>query len=216
MNILMTIWEYFANNFLKTPAYFIGLITVIGYILLKKQWYEVFSGFIKATVGYKVLLVGSGGLSSTFKPIITALSNKFGIDAMILDTYVGQVAAQGAIETVGRSFGQVMILLLIAFIFNILLVRFQKYTKLRAVFTTGHVQTQQATFAFWIFLTCFPQLGDTPMLILMAILLGLYWAVGSNLTVETAQRLTDGAGFSVAHQQMFGIAIYDCSSVSSC
>ncbi len=209
MNILMTVWEYFANNFLKTPAYFIGLLTVIGYILLKKQWYEVFSGFIKATVGYKVLLVGSGGLSSTFKPIITALSNKFGIDAMILDTYVGQVAAQGAIETCGRSFGQVMVLLLIAFIFNIVLVRLQKFTKLRAVFTTGHVQTQQATFAFWIFLTCFPQLGDTPMLILMAILLGLYWAVGSNLTVETAQRLTDGAGFSVAHQQMFGIAIYE-------
>ena len=51
-----------------------------------------------------------------------------------------------------------MILLLIAFIFNILLVRFQKVTKLRTVFTTGHVQTQQATFAFWIFLTCFPQL----------------------------------------------------------
>ena len=70
------------------------------------MWYEVFSGFIKATVGYIVLLVGSGGLSSTFKPIITALSNKFGIDAMILDTYVDQVAAQGAIETVGRSFGK--------------------------------------------------------------------------------------------------------------
>ena len=209
MNILMTVWEYFANNFLKTPAYFIGLLTVVGYILLKKSWYEVFSGFIKATVGYKILGVGSGGLSSTFKPIISALSNKFGIDAMILDTYVGQTAAQGAIETVGKSFGQVMILLLIAFIFNIVLVRLQKFTKLRAVFTTGHVQTQQATFAFWIFLTCFPQLGETPMLLLMALLLGLYWAVGSNLTVETAQRLTDGAGFSVAHQQMFGIAIYE-------
>ena len=128
---------------------------------------------------------------------------------MILDTYVGQTAAQGAIETVGKSFGQVMILLLIAFIFNILLVRFQKVTKLRAVFTTGHVQTQQATFAFWIFLTAFPKLGETPMLLLMSLLLGLYWAVGSNLTVETAQRLTDGAGFSVAHQQMFGIGIYE-------
>ena len=39
MNILLTIWEYFANNFLKTPAYFIGLLTVVGYILLKKQCY---------------------------------------------------------------------------------------------------------------------------------------------------------------------------------
>ena len=209
MTFLMNIWEFFANNFLKTPAYFIGLIVIIGYILLRKKWYEVFSGFIKATVGYKILLVGSGGLSSTFKPIISALSSKFGIDAMVLDTYIGQTAAQGAIEAVGKSFSQVMVLLLIAFVLNIVLVKFQKITKMRAVFTTGHVQTQQATFAFWIFLTCFPKLGDTPMLILMAILLGLYWAVGSNLTVETAQRLTDGAGFCVAHQQMFGIAIYE-------
>lgn len=205
----MSVWEFFANNFLKTPAYFIGLITIIGYILLKKQWYEVFSGFIKATVGYKILLVGSGGLSSTFKPIISALSSKFGIDAMVLDTYIGQTAAQGALEACGKSFSQAMILLLIAFIFNILLVKFQKVTKMRAVFTTGHVQTQQATFAFWIFFSCFPQLGDGPMLVIMAVLLGLYWAVGSNLTVETAQRLTDGAGFCVAHQQMFGIAIYE-------
>lgn len=209
MQFLMSIWEFFANNFLKTPAYFIGLIVIIGYILLKKSWYEVFAGFIKATVGYKILLVGSGGLSSTFKPIISALSDKFGVDAMVLDTYIGQTAAQGAIEAVGKSFSQVMVLLLIAFVFNILLVKFQKVTKLRAIFTTGHVQTQQATFAFWIFLTCFPTLGEWPMLILMSILLGLYWAVGSNLTVETAQRLTDGAGFSIAHQQMFGIAIYE-------
>ncbi len=209
MNIFMTAWVFFANNFLKTPAYFIGLMVIVGYLLLKKSWYEVFSGFVKATVGYKVLLVGSGGLSGTFKPIITALSSKFGIDAMVLDTYIGQTAAQGAIETVGKSFSQVMLLLLIAFIFNILLVKLQKFTKMRAVFTTGHVQQQQATFAFWIFLTCFPQLGETPMLILMALLLGLYWAVGSNLCVETAQRLTDGAGFSIAHQQMFGIAIYE-------
>ena len=122
MNVLMSIWTFFANNFLKTPAYFIGLITIVGYILLKKKWYDVFSGFIKATVGYKILLVGSGGLSSTFKPIISALSSKFGIDALVLDTYVGQVAAQSAIETVGKSFSQVMVLLLIAFIFNILLV----------------------------------------------------------------------------------------------
>jgi len=102
MEFLMSIWEFFVNNFLKTPAYFIGLIVIVGYILLKKSWYEVFAGFIKATVGYKILLVGSGGLSSTFKPIITALSNKFGIDALVLDTYTGQMAAQGAIETVGK------------------------------------------------------------------------------------------------------------------
>ena len=67
---------------------------------------------------------------------------------------------------------------------------------------------QQAATAFWLILFCFPQLGDTPILIVMSLILGLYWAVGSNLTVEISQDLTDGGGFCVAHQQMFGIAFF--------
>ena len=67
---------------------------------------------------------------------------------------------------------------------------------------------QQAATAYWLILFCFPQLGETPILILMAVILGLYWAVGSNLTVEITQELTEGGGFAIAHQQMFGIAIF--------
>ncbi len=208
MDFLLSIWEFFVNNFLTQPAYFIGLMVLVGYMLMKKPLYEALAGFIKATVGFMVLQVGSGGLSGAFKPIIAALQDRFNLSAIVLDTYMGQLAAQNAIEAAGRSFSQVMILLLFAFVFNILLVKFQKYTKLRAVFTTGHIQTQQATIAFWFIFICFPQLGELPMLAIMSVLLGLYWAVGSNLTVELAQELTDGAGFCVAHQQMFGISIW--------
>ena len=41
----------------------------------------------------------------------------------------------------------------------------------------------------------------------MGLILGLYWAVSTNLTVGYTQELTEGAGFAVAHQQGFGIAI---------
>lgn len=208
MDFLEIIWGYFVNNFLTQPAYFIGLLVIVGYMLMKKPFHESCSGFIKAVVGYKILMAGAGGLSGTFKPIIAALQGKFNLSAIVLDTYMGQAAAQQAIEAAGKSFSQAMLLLLFAFIFNLVLVKFQKYTKMRAVFTTGHIQTQQATIAFWLIFTCFPGLGDWPLLIIMSILLGLYWAVGSNLTVEVAQNLTDGAGFCVAHQQMFGIAIW--------
>jgi len=88
------------------------------------------------------------------------------------------------------------------------LVAFRKYTKIRSIFTTGHVQVQQASTAFWIILFAFPALGNTQVLLLMGIILGTYWAVGSNLTVEITQELTDGAGFCVAHQQMFGLALF--------
>ena len=45
------IWEYFATNILRQPAYMIGLIVMIGYILLGKKWYDVLAGVIKAVVG---------------------------------------------------------------------------------------------------------------------------------------------------------------------
>ena len=205
-----TVWGFFASNILTQPAYFIGLIVLIGYILLKKPWYDSLAGFIKATVGYMILAVGSGGLVNNFRPILVGLNERFSLSAVVIDPYFGQNAVTAGLAPVfGRTFSQVMMLLLIAFIFNILLVRFKKYTKMRSIFTTGHVQMQQASTAFWMMLFCFPALVDTPILLLMGLVLGLYWAVGTNLLVKPTQELTDGAGFSVAHQQMFGIAIVD-------
>lgn len=209
LSILKTIWEFFVNNFLTQPAYFIGLIVVIGYLLLRKPWYDVLAGFIKAVVGYMILTVGSGGLVNNFRPILVGLKDRFNLDAMVIDPYFGQNAVTAGLEPVfGRTFTNVMILLLIAFIFNILLVAFRKWTKLRSVFTTGHVQLQQASTAFWLMLFCFPFLNDTWILVLMGVILGLYWAVGTNLTVRITQDLTDGAGFAIAHQQMFGLALF--------
>ena len=209
MAFLTTIWEFIVKNIITQPAYFIGLIVLIGYILLRKPWYEVLAGTIKAIVGYLILAVGSGGLVSNFRPVLVGLKDRFHLDAMVIDPYFGQNAVTAGVEEVfGRTFGQVMILVLIAFIFNIILVALKKWTKFRAIFTTGHVQVQQASTAFWLILFCFPALGDTPVLLIMALLLGLYWAAGTNLTVEISQDLTDGAGFSIAHQQMFALKLF--------
>ena len=183
-DFLLSIWTYFATNILTQPAYLIGFIVLLGYIFLKRPFYECIAGFLKATVGYFILTVGSGGLVNNFRPILVGLKERFNLDAMVTDPYFGQNAVDSGLEeTFGRTFGDVMILLLIAFVMNILLVRFQKYTKLRSVFTTGNVQIQQSATAFWILLFCFPSLGRIQVLIFMGLILGCYWAVASNLTV---------------------------------
>lgn len=210
MNILMNIWTYFATNILQQPAFMIGLIVMLGYILLKKPWYDVLAGVIKAIVGYLILTVGSGGLVSNFRPVLVGLKDVFNIDAMVIDPYFGQNAVTAGVEKVfGKGFGDAMILLLIAFIVNILLVRFGKITKLRALFTTGHVQVQQAATAYWLIMFALPGLltHNVALIVVMAVILGAYWAVGSNLLIKPCQEVTDGAGFTLAHQQMFGIAL---------
>ena len=82
MDILMKIWSYFAVNVLQQPAFMIGLIVMIGYILLRKSWYDVLAGVIKAIVGYLILSVGSGGLVSNFRPVLVGLKERFNIGAM--------------------------------------------------------------------------------------------------------------------------------------
>ncbi|WP_196603552.1 PTS ascorbate transporter subunit IIC [Pectinatus haikarae] len=205
MIILLTIWEFFQNNVLTKPQFFIGFIVFIGYALLRKPVYECLAGFIKAVVGYMILNVASGGLVGNFRPVLAGLKDRFHLSAAVIDPYFGQAAAQMSVEHVGRSFSLMMIVLLIAFTMNILLVLFRRYTKIRTLFITGHVMVQQSSTALWLVLFCFPKLQDPGVVIMLGILLGTYWAVASNLTVEPVAKLTDGGGFATGHQQMFGI-----------
>ncbi|SFD08323.1 PTS ascorbate transporter subunit IIC [Clostridium uliginosum] len=209
MDILMSIWKFFQVNILTNPAFFIGFIVLIGYLLLKRPIYEAIAGFIKAIVGYLILNVAAGGLVSNFRPILAGLKDRFNLTAAVIDPYFGQTAAQSAIENIGRSFSLMMMVLLIAFIFNIVLVLFRKQTKIRTVFITGHIMVQQSSTALWIVLFCFPEIIDTQAVIMLGLLLGTYWAVSSNLTVEATQELTEGGGFAIGHQQMFGVWLTD-------
>ncbi|MBQ7682013.1 MAG: PTS ascorbate transporter subunit IIC [Oscillibacter sp.] len=213
LDILRAIWDFFATYILQKAPYMVGFLTLLGYTLMGKKWYDTLAGTLKAIIGMLILNAGSAGLTGTFRPILAGLRERFNLTACVTDPYYGQNAVQDAMENIGKSFADTMMLLLIAFIINILLVRFNRITKCRALFTTGHVQVQQAATAIWLLIFALPQLAGTganvplPMMIVMSILLGAYWAVGANLTIKPMQELSDGAGFAIAHQQMFGIRL---------
>lgn len=209
METLNQIWEVFFNNVLAKPAIFIGLIVVLGYILLKKKWYEVVAGFIKASVGYMILQVGARNLLSGVNPLIEAIKTKWNLNAVVIDPNFGFSAATKALESIGESLSMAMISLLIAFIWNIILVAFRKLTKVRTLFTTGHIMVKQAAVATWIIYLLVPQLRGIAGIIVTGLLCGTYWAVGSNMTVEATNDLTDNSGFAIGHQQMFGVWFVD-------
>jgi ascorbate PTS system EIIC component len=209
MEVVMGIWGFFQNNVLTKPAFFVGFIVFIGYLLLRKPVYDALAGFIKATVGYMILNVASGGLVGNFRPILAGLNQRFSLNAAVIDPYFGQAAAQAAVESIGRSFTMMMQVLLISFLWNLLLVFCRKLTKVRTVFITGHIMVQQSSTALWMVLLCFSGLNDPGVVIMLGLLLGTYWAVASNMTVGATQELTDGGGFAVGHQQMFGIWAVD-------
>jgi len=103
------------------------------------------------------------------------------------------------------SLSWVMISLMVGFGWNILLVLLRKYTKLRTLFLTGHIMIQQATTCTWILFFTIPALQNFTGALWIGLLVGTYWAVFSNLTVEATEELTDNAGFAIGHQQMFWV-----------
>ncbi|MHD0382915.1 PTS ascorbate transporter subunit IIC [Staphylococcus simulans] len=209
MEVLLNCFTWFSNNILAKPEFFIGIIVFIGYALLGKKIYECFAGFIKATVGYMILVVGAGGLVTTFRPILAGLGQRFGLKAAVIDPYFGLNAVDGALKSIGLTTSYTIMALLIGFLLNILLVLFRKITKIRTLFITGHVMVQQASTVTWIIFLAFPEYRNIVGAILVGILVGLYWAVGSNLTVGPTQRLTNNSGFAIGHQQMFAIWLVD-------
>lgn len=89
MDIILSIWSFFQTNILTQPAFFVGILVFIGYLLLKKPIYEAYAGFVKATVGYMILNVGSSGLVNTFRPILAGLNQRFNLSAAVIDPYFG-------------------------------------------------------------------------------------------------------------------------------
>ncbi|TWT16268.1 PTS ascorbate transporter subunit IIC [Streptococcus sp. sy010] len=210
MEVIFNLLNWFSQNILQNPAFFVGLLVLIGYLLLKKPLHDVYAGFVKATVGYLILNVGAGGLVTTFRPILAALNYKFKIGAAVIDPYFGLTAANTKISEQFPDFvGAATTALLIGFGVNILLVALRKLTKVRTLFITGHIMVQQAATVSLIVLLLVPQLRSSAGVIAIGVICGLYWAVSSNMTVEATQRLTGGGGFAIGHQQQFAIWFVD-------
>ena len=207
MEFFNSIWVFFFTNILARPQLFIGFIVLLGYALMGKSKTDVFIGFIKAVVGYMILQVGASGLVGNFGSILKGLSQKFQIDAIVIDPNFGFIAANNALTDFGASASATMLTLFIAFLWNIFLVAFKRVSKVRTLFITGHIMVKQATVATWIIYLFFPELRGTVGIISTALLIGTYWSVFSNLTVEATEHLTDNSGFAVGHQQMLGIWI---------
>ena len=115
MGVLSSIWYFFNYNIFQKPAFFVGVLVLVGYALLKRKPYDIFAGFVKAVVGYMILSIGSGGLVSTFRPILLGLATRFNMTAAVIDPYYGQIAAEHLIEQVGRTVSIGMSVLVVGF-----------------------------------------------------------------------------------------------------
>ena len=87
LDILKSIWDFFATYVLQKAPYMVGFLTLLGYTLMGKKWYDTLGGTLKAIIGMLILNAGSGGLTSTFRPILAGLKDRFNLSACVIDPY---------------------------------------------------------------------------------------------------------------------------------
>ena len=196
---------FFSNfsAFMSQPSLLLGTVAAIGLIALKKPATRVIAGFVKTAVGVLILTTGSGQIVGTFRPIIVGMKDVLGIEGVIIDPYTTYPAVQSAAEAqIPELLSWIGFVMVGGFLVNILLVALRKFTKIRALFLTGHVMFLQSALMTWL-VWYFFALPQWSTVAISSVLVGLYWSIGATINIKPTEIITGGAGFTVGHQQHF-------------
>lgn len=186
---------------LTQPVIMIGILILVGYIIGKEKPTKVITGTISGMVGIEMVIFGGSQFTSLFKPITTAVADSFGIQGYIMDSYAMKATTQ---EALGDKFGYVGYVFVIAFAVNLLLVYFGKYTHAKGIFLTGNAGVAHSQAILWLVMAWLG-LSDWSSILISGILVGIYWAFSTTLAAGTIDKVTDGGGFTIGHNEQLGL-----------
>lgn len=195
----------FFKDFLATPAFIVGIFTMIGAIALRKKFSQVIISAFKVTIGFLILGGGAGvlvGSLSKFQPVFQAT---YGLKGVIPnnDAFAGALTFIQAIVQIGS------LIMVLGMILNLVLAVTSRF---KYVYLSGHVLFYSSLMIAAVFLTLGfrPQnnAGDFSIVLFAgATLLASYMVISPAVQQRHMDMITGSSEIGLGHTGGFGYAL---------
>lgn len=191
MSILVGIANFLKDYIFNQPAFFIGLVALVGLLLQRKSFSDTVQGTTKTIVGVLIITTAAGQIAGQLLSLAPIVQSAFGLPAFSFGNAIGTsnfIAEYGSEITLIMAFG---------FLLNLLLARF---TKFKYIYLTGHLM-------FWMSLVWVAVLiegfgtGISSIAIVASgsVMMGLYWTLQPALTQKYMSKVTGSNDLALGH-----------------
>lgn len=184
----MNLLKIIANDILTSPAFLLGLMSLVGLLALKKPFNKLITGTLKPILGYIMLGAGASFIVSNLDPLGKMIEKGFGI--------TGVVPNNEAITSIAQNLlgKETMFILVTGLVINILIARL---TKFKYIFLTGHHSFFMACMFSAVLSTSGLKGG---MLVLVGgFILGAWSAISPSIGQKYTDLVTDDDGIAMGH-----------------
>lgn len=169
MQILKSILDFFITQIFQTPAYFMGLVILLGSILQRKDSKSTVISVIKGVVGMMILGIGAGQLKNASQSIIEIFTTTIGVTGVSTDMWTAVYAYIDELTLI--NMGNVAMIMITAWFVNLILA---KLTPIKTIYLTGHVAyCDSALITFLLYKVC--GLTSLGLFITAVLTCAVYW-----------------------------------------
>ena len=194
----MVIIDFIVNQVLRELSIFLGLVTLIGCIFLKKTGREVMVSTVKSIVGVRILQVGTTTLVEASRPMMNMLIASTGLEGRVADAWVGvgEILERLPLQLAG----QVGLLMMAAWLLHILFARLSPF---KVIYLTMHLAFINSVWVLW---GVYAVTGweDYRAFILAAVLLAISWTIFPYLIRFYLKPITGKDRITIGHDTMIG------------
>lgn len=186
----------FLLNIIQTPAIVLGLVALIGLVLQRKSFAQVFSGTLKTSLGMLVLAAGSSLIVTEILPFVSLFTEVFDLSGFATGSEAVVGAMQSAVPVIASTSALIMA---IGFLVNVILARF---TPLKYIFLTGHMMwILSVAIAFSLYVSEF---SDTMIILIGSILQGALMVILPAIAQPLVRKVTGNNFIAIAHLTTLG------------